>query len=167
MERTFTLADIEQCTRLPLERLRYVVDSRILPGHRNGRIVLRTSHGRGIARTFMGFEAFGIVVAVLMLDGGMRRQMAMDCLDLLCDYGVPGSRDVESVPLYQAYSRREIIGLEIGDGVNVRLVGSGQDPKIMGPYPWVQVKTRGEVHGYEPLVAIQINVVKLRHCFSG
>src|SRR5690242_18653602 len=111
MGRTFTLANIEQCTRCPLERLRYVVDSRILPGHRNGRLALRTSHGRGVARTFTGFEAFGTVVAVLMLEGGMRRQRLMDCLDLLCDYGVPGSHDVESIPLYQAYSQPEIGGL--------------------------------------------------------
>jgi hypothetical protein len=166
MIKSFTLIAIEQSTGIPLERLRYVVDSRILPGWRSGRASFTTSHGRGTPRTFTPFSAFAIAVTVLMLDGGMRRQMVQACLDLLADYGVPGSRDVHTVPLYQAFSLREISGLEIGDSVNVRLVASNDHDKKQPIYPWVQVQTRAEVRDYEPLVAIRINVTKLRACLG-
>ena len=71
----FTLAEIAKQADLPIERLRYVIDSRIFPGWRHLKPGADASNpGRGIPRLFTPDEAFAFVVVVLMLQGGIRRR---------------------------------------------------------------------------------------------
>lgn len=159
--RSYTLADVEQATGVAVDRLRYVLDSRILPGERNGAITYRPAGERGKARKYIGLEAFGIVVTVLMLDAGLKRRTVMQCIELLTEYA-PRTRDLATSMLYQAYKNQEICGLEIGDRQNVRLVADSQPSAAAGELPWRQVETGGKVSDYTPLVTIRINIAKLR-----
>lgn len=155
MNRSYTLADIEQKTGLSVNRLRYVIDTNFLPGWRS----LERSPTRGAARIFMGFEAFAIAISVFMLDSGIKRKTAERCLDLMTEYP-KGTRDMTGTMLYQAYSRKEIVGLEIGDRQNIRLVGAVPSTSTM--LPWIQVETRAELAKYDPQVTIRINMTRLR-----
>lgn len=157
MHRFYTLVDIEQKTGAPVDRLRYVIDSGILPGRRNQ----KRKQTRGVARTFGGFEAFGIATTVFMLDAGLKRRTVERCLDLMVKYA-EGTRDIDSTMFYQAYSRKNIVGLEIGDRQNVRLVGAEGDVSAREKHPWIQVETHAEIAKYEPQVTIRINLTKLR-----
>lgn len=69
--------------------------------------------------------------------------------------------------LYQAYYNKDIIGLEIGDRHNVRLVAAPQKAPETIEGPWHQVETRGKVVDYSPLVTIRINIGKLREQLPG
>lgn len=158
--RSYTLADIAQATGVAVDRLRYVLDARILPGHRNGALTYRPAGERGKPRKYIGLEAFGIVVTVLMLDAGVKRQTVMQCLDLLTEYA-PGGRDLATTMLYQAYMNPKTCGLEVGDRQNVRLVASA-DSSGADEFPWRQVETRARVVDYTPLVTIRINIAILR-----
>lgn len=161
MQDSFTLADIERLSGVPIERLRYVIDSKILPGSRNGKLERTITPGRGVARRFSGFESFSIVIALLLLDAGMKRDAVKKCFDILCAYA-QGTRDINSVMLYQAYDRREVVALELGDAQNVRLVHLVTPQGPAKPDGWIQVPTRAKVVDYSPLVTIRIDVVKLR-----
>lgn len=157
LDRSYTLADIEQNTGAPVDRLRYVIDSGILPGWRNH----KRKSTRGVARRFTGLEAFGIATTVCMLDAGIKRRTVERCLGLMAKCA-EGTRDIGSTMFYQAYSRKDIIGLEIGDRQNIRLVGAESDASVRGKHPWIQVETHAEITKYEPLVTIRINLTKLR-----
>ena len=165
MQQSFTLADIEQLTGVPVDRLRYILDSRILPGSRNSARPRIVSPGRGVARRFLGIEAFGIVVAVLMLDAGVKRETLKRCLDLLTEYA-KGTKDISTTMLSQAYSQPGAVALELGDGQNVRLLFDPAQPPIARATPtsgeWIQVNTRARLRDYAPLVTIRIDVSKLR-----
>jgi hypothetical protein len=165
VQESFTLADIDQRSSIAVERLRYVIDSKILPGRRNGKVEGTITPGRGVARRFTGFESFGIVIAVLMLDAGMKRDAVKKCFEILCDYG-KGTREINSVMLYQAYQRSEIVALELGDAQNIRLVYMATPQGTARTDGWIQVQTRAKVVEYSPLVTIRIDVVKLREYFK-
>lgn len=165
MQDSFTLADIDRLSGVAVERLRYVIDSKILPGRRDGEVEGTITPGRGVARRFTGFESFGIVIAVLMLDAGMKRDAVKACFDILCAYA-QGTREISSIMLYQAYQRPEVVALELGDAQNVRLVHMMTPKKTAKADDWIQVPTRGTVSGYSPLVTIRIDVVKLREYFQ-
>lgn len=164
--RSYTLADIEQRTGVAVDRLRYVLDAKILPGSRNGAIRYVAAGERGKPRKYIGLEAFGIILTVLMLDAGIKRQTVMKCLDILTGYA-PGTRDIGTTMLYQAYRNKDIVGLEIGDRHNVRLVAAPQKSPATIEYPWHQVETRAKVIDYIPLVTIRINIAKLREQLPG
>jgi hypothetical protein len=169
---SFTLADLEQRTGVSVDRLRYILDARILPGTRRGPQVLwQKSPGRGVARTFTPYEAFGIVVAILMLDAGVKRDTLKRCLDLVCQ-PAPGTGRFQTSMLWRAFVEPGIGSLELGDGLNVRLahsaaatdrgLGSGRSPQPADP--WWQLQTRQPLaDGYDPLVTIRINVAGLRN----
>lgn len=158
MNRSYTLADIQQKTGISVDRLRYVIDTGILPGWRNP----DRAPTRGAARIFTGFEAFGIATTVFMLDSGIRRKTVMRCLDLLTKHA-KGDRALKSMMLYQTYSRKEIVGLEVGDKQNVRLIGVAKN--LPSANLWIQVETQAEIAKYDPQVTIRINVTKLRESF--
>ena len=139
MTRTITLAEIERRTGVSVDRLRYIIDTRILPGRREGTLQGTVTRGRGVARQFLEYEAFGIVIAVIMLDAGVKRDTLKQCLDILTDYP-KGTRDIRSVMLFQAFQRNEVAALELGDGQNVRLVYDSVLPTGRTG-DWIQVGT--------------------------
>ena len=164
----FTLAEIAERAALPIERLRYVIDSRILPGRRHLKPGGDASNpGRGIPRLFTPHEAFAFVVVVLMLQGGIRRRVVQACLDLLGDYLVPNSKRARDTMLIQVINDETVVALVIGDGLNIRLdFKEGARKKNSDlPRTWIQPKTRATIENYDPLLVVRINLTKIRDYF--
>jgi hypothetical protein len=165
----FTLAEIAERAALPSERLRYVIDSRILPGRRHLKPGAgASSPGRGIPRAFTPHEAFALVVVVLMLQGGIRRRVVQDCLDLLTESLVPNSRRYRDIMWIQVVYDETVVALEIGDGLNIRLdfkEGTRKNNSDL-PRTWIQPKTRATVENYDPLLVVRINLAKIRKHFK-
>jgi hypothetical protein len=156
------LTDLEMRTGIARERLRYILDQKLLPGLRGTAPV--GSSGRGVPRVFSPFEAFGVACAALLLETGLRRQAVADCMDVICAYEVPGSRNANDVPIFQAFQQRDAAYLEVGDGAHVRIYGSPDYRRRPLAFGWRKIATGEAVEGYEPLVVVQINVRKLRKC---
>lgn len=162
MNESMTLADISQRTGFEIDRLRYIVDFGILPGYRRGRVELKTSHGRGVARTFTAFSAFGIASAVAMLDHGLRRKCVMDCLELLCRSTVGRSSLMKTIPLYAAYTDEKISAFEVGDSLNLRIVADAENAGGLRANVWLQTQTGALVTEFQPLVVVSLDVRRLR-----
>lgn len=157
MDESFDLTDIQNATGITVQRLRYVIDQRLLPGGSGP----SWRRGRGSPRVFTRFEAFGVACAALLLKAGLQRRVIKDCLQMICSH-VVGRRDAASVPLYQACQERSTAYLEIGDGNYVRLVGAEDYLRKTPLLGWVDTATKTPVEMYEPLVAIRIDVARLR-----
>jgi hypothetical protein len=167
-ENGFTLAEIAERAVLPIERLRYVVDTGILPGLRRSKSEAAARQpGRGIPRKFMGFEAFSLVLVVLMLEGGVRRRVVREFMRLLMKPIVPSSQPSGVAPLIQVFKNEKIVALEIGDGLNVRLLFDEPDPakSACQPSRWIQPGTRAIIDDYDPRLAVRINLARLREYF--
>jgi hypothetical protein len=161
----YTLADIQGCTGIPLERLRYALDQRLLPAQRRGRTGGLGSRGRGVPRLLTAFEAFGIACAALLLDAGLRRRTVRACLGLLSSCGVPAIRTPEDVPLYQAFQTREVAWLEVGDQANVRLCGPENCATTVPGFAWRQVRTRAALANQHGQAAPVLPVVAFSRVF--
>lgn len=164
MADAFTLADIAKRAKVTVNRLRYVIDSGILPGNREGIVEWRSR--QGAARKYTSFEVFGIVLTVVMLDNGLRRSVVMQILDLICGYTRSRTRDINSVPLYIAFLSERVSALQIGDGVNLRFTSDAPDVGGLPANTWIQVETKAEVKGFEPLVVVELNLSKLRRLWK-
>lgn len=121
--------------------------------------------GRGVARTYTPFEAFGIACAAAMIGAGLRRRTVMNCFDLIGSPTKAGSRNLDDNPLHQAFEKRDVAILEIGDQINVRIQGSEDFRKRELDFGWRQIETGAKLTNYEPTVVVGINVAKLRTCF--
>lgn len=161
MNEAFDLAAIADRIGVPVRRLRYIVDQGLLPGGSP------SGKGRGSARRYLPFEAFGIACAAWMLKAGLRRALVRDCLKLLCSPAELGGRDPRRVPLHRAFLAREVIRLEVGDWVNVRLVGDEKSHKEGNLAGWRQVSTGAAVGPYDPNVLVSINTASLRSQLKG
>jgi hypothetical protein len=161
MSDTLTLIDIEKRTGVPLVRLRYIADSEILPSNRIQIEAAPRRPGRGVTRTFTPCEAFGMVIAVQLLDAGIRRETVSRIMDILSTRPA-GARNRNEVPLIRAFSTLEVEWLEIADGVNMRFICD--PPQSFAPIfqHWVQINTGAILSLYKPLIRIGINVERLR-----
>jgi hypothetical protein len=157
-----TLADLANRTMLPLRQLRYALDHGLLRGGQ------RASRGRGSPRSLTEFEAFVIACAAQLLQAGLRQGVVRDCVALLGRYADKKARRVSDVPLYQAFQSGTPARLEVGDGANVRLFGSGPLPREKFDTGWRQIATGARIAGaYEPLVVLGVNVGALRRMVTG
>jgi hypothetical protein len=154
MTESLDVYEIARCTGLPVRKIRYVLEHGVLPGTK------RASRGRRVTRRFTLFESFGIACAALLLEGGLRRHAVQDCMEVLSS-PPRGTHAAREVPLYRALYEAELTCLEVGDGVNVRLIGrsSTGSPGT----DWIQAAT-GEAmaSSYIPLIRLSIHVLKLR-----
>jgi hypothetical protein len=148
------LAEISQTSGVAVRKLRYVLDHQILPGAQD------TSQGRGTVRSFTPFEAFGLVVAVLMLRAGLRRALVRDCLAALTrGFG----RNVDQIPFYKAFAHGEPARLEVGDWKYVRLTVAAHLIWPASDTGWLALdKGRPPGDSYTPLVCLVMNVGQIR-----
>lgn len=148
------LAEIAERSGIAVRKLRYVLDQALLPG---GNVA---SRGRGTARSFTPFEAFGIATAAVMLEAGLKRSLIRDCLALLCQ---GPSRNLDRVLLYRAFTADLAARLEIGDWEFVRLVGAGVSPGKSFDTGWLPL-AKGAVPAekYTPLVTVALDVGQIR-----
>jgi hypothetical protein len=156
VNRSYDLAEIAESSHLSVRKLRYVLDHGLLPG---GKVA---SRGRGAARHFLGFEAFGIATATLMLEAGLRRALVRDCMAALCP---SVGRDFERIPLYRAYQARGAARLEVGDWSYARLVVEGSALKSPLDTGWIPLAGSVPVSSYAPLVCLALDVAQVRSRF--
>jgi hypothetical protein len=147
------LARIAETSGLPLRKLRYVLDHKILPG---GDV---KSRGRGAVRSLEPFEAFGVVVAAAMLGAGLKRALVRDCLALLCR---ETGRDVGGVPLYRAFLGDGPSRLEVGDWAYVRLTVSSRRPYPPVDTGWLPLGMAEPPASFAPSVALVLDIGQLR-----
>jgi hypothetical protein len=110
------MAELADLTEMPVRKLRYVFDHRVLPG------LATEAPGQGIPRTFTAFEGFGIALAARLLDAGLTRRLVGDCLAVACRRPRAGKFHA---PLYHAYTASSG-RLEIGDGRYLKLWVAGR-----------------------------------------
>jgi hypothetical protein len=134
---------ISKSTSLPIRRLRYVLEHRVLPGAE------RRSKGHRVTRHFSEFEAFGITCAAAMFEAGLRRPVVALLMSALT------RRTAAGVPLQRAFEGRADV-LEIADGVNMRLVEGRAEPD------WVQVATGTALRKYAPMTTLRLDVGRFR-----
>jgi hypothetical protein len=158
------LQTIAERTRLPLRKLRYVIDHRLLPGLRvkiDGKAV-------GQPRYFTDFEAFAVACAAAMLVGGMKREAVVQCIDGLVDLtweGEPFSkRPITELAkskgghvLSSLFTDTGTAVVMLGDGLNVRALAKSRDTG------WCQPRTLARLSDdYQPMVIVQIDLAQLR-----
>jgi hypothetical protein len=149
---------IAKATGLPLRRVRYVLEHDVLPGAE------QASKGHRVTRDFTGFEAFGIALAALLLEGGLRRAVVARCVATLVATPVPARYPQGHCPLMYAYTLTGPSRLEVGDGVNLRLAAAPPRPgRPSLDTGWLQAATGAAVTGtYAPMVTVGVDVGRLR-----
>jgi hypothetical protein len=155
------MTELATLTGLPVRKLRYVFDHRVLPGLRGA------SAGHGVPRTFTAFEGFGIALAARLLDAGLTRKVVAAVLDAACRPTGP-TRAPADVPLYRAYAARAG-RLEIGDGRHLRL----RTPKRPGlanalDTGWLTLGDPGEAgRDHTPVVHVMVELGGLADALHG
>ena len=155
------MAELAARTGLPVRKLRYVFDHRVLPGLQGA------SAGHGVPRTFTDYEGFGIALAVRLLDVGVTRKAVAAALGAACrpSGSTPGPAEI---PLFRAYTLRAG-SLEIGDGRYLRL----RAPKRPGlgnalDTGWLPMMPSGRVVGdYTPVVCVTVELGGLAQAIQG
>jgi hypothetical protein len=133
-----------------------VLDHGLLPG---GKIA---SRGRGSARRFTAFEAFGIALATLMLEAGLRRALVRECMSAVSP---AVGRDLDRNPLYRAFTSRGAARLDVGDWLYVRMVVDGSPLKPPLDTAWLPLAGSGPAGSYTPLVCLGLDVAQVRGRF--
>ena len=166
-EPSMELQTIADRTQLPLRKLRYVLDHRLLPGLR----VKIDGNEVGRPRYFTDYEAFGVACAAALLGGGVKREAVihfMNAMTKLTWEGAPYAKQpgsshlervkkLEKVAFYTAYSKTGAAIAMLGDGVNIRVYGKGGDTG------WRQPQTLARLNEeYRPLIVVQLDLARLR-----
>jgi hypothetical protein len=155
------MAELTVRTCVPVRKLRYVLDHRILPGLQG------VASGHGVPRTFTPFEGFAIALAARLLDAGVTRKLIAAALGTVCrPIGSP--QTPHDVPLFRAYTAGAG-SVEIGDGLSVRLrvprrpgVGNALDTG------WLPLKSSENVGGdYTPVVRVTVDLGTFAQAVQG
>lgn len=149
------LTDLSRCSGITLRRLRYAIYHALVPG------VQPKDIGRGSIRSFTDYESFGIALAAMLFDAGLKRPLVAGCLWQLSqkfDRTVP----VQDVPLYTAFVSLGPASILIGDGRYVRLRASRHPRKGVLDTGWTNSDGERPITKYEPVVLLQVNLDRLR-----
>jgi hypothetical protein len=137
-------------------RLRYAVYHMLMPG------VARVSVGRGSIRHFMGSEAFGIALAAMLLDAGLKRELVIDCFKVVTNQHAAAAPSASN-PLDRAFISRGPVHLEVGDRRFVRLRAGRARGSESFDTGWIPADGgMAAPADYEPVVAVRINLTPLR-----
>ena len=151
------IADIAEVSGLGLRKVRYVLDQGLLPGGK------QSSRGRGAARYFTDYEAFGIALAAWMLEAGLKRALVRDVMGVICLSSGGRSRALKltNTPLYRCFTARVTAQVEIGDWAYARVCGTS----LEGPFDtgWLPLdKDLTPSTGFKPLVAVVLDAGQIR-----
>lgn len=155
------MAELAARTGLPVRRLRYVFDHRVLPGLRG------PSTGHGVPRTFTDYEGFGIALAARLLYAGLTRKVVAAVFDAASRPAGPTGAP-RDVPLYRAYAVRAG-ALEVGDGQHLRVRAPGR-PGLGEALDtgWLPLGSSGRAPGDRaPTVHVTVELGGLAHAIQG
>lgn len=149
------LAELSARTGLPVRRLRYALDHRVLPGQ------AADAPGQGVPRTFTPFEGFGIALAARLLDAGLTRRLVAAALAAACRPTDGGPGSPSNTPLYRPFAHAAG-GVEIGDAPYVRV----RAPRAPGVGPeldtgWVPLDDDPAPPDYRPAVLVTADLGEL------
>jgi hypothetical protein len=145
------LLDITSRTGLPIRRVRYVLEHRILPGTE------KASRGHRVPRTFTSFESFGIALAAVLLEAGIRRPLVQRLIDQLLRQLPDAKGRARSALLSQLYHTAEASLLELADGDHFRVqIGIGP------PSEWLPLRRQVSRPPAEPLAIVRVDAGRLR-----
>jgi hypothetical protein len=165
---TITLEDISRRIGISREKLRYVIDQRLLPDRLEDWMHADTewgSRGRGTPRRFTPYEAFCVACATILLDAGLRRQTLKDCLKILCSPPNPRVDGLSTSPLRRAFDGVGETLVEVGDGVHVRMRDATPGEHSFVYLGWRHSDSGATLAEYHPLVVLSLHVAKLRAKF--
>ncbi|WP_020475871.1 hypothetical protein [Zavarzinella formosa] len=149
------MAELAKRTGLPVRKLRYISDHRVLPGLRG------IQAGHGVARTFTNLEGFAIALAARLLDSGLSRKLVTSALAAACRPG--GPPETTPVPHLSRVFHMSAGRLEIGDAKYAR-VHAPRDRSIGGVFDtrWMSLSsvlaTRDD---YTPTVLVAVELDEL------
>lgn len=150
---------INERTGLPLRKIRYVLDHRLLPGMR-----IKTDENRhGHPRSFTPLEGFGIACATTLLVGGVKRDATIEFLDALCSFSFKrsGRRKTQVVArtfLEEVWGSPSDLSAtaKLGDGLNVRFTFGDRDSQ------WLQPGTFAELKAFHPKITVSLDLADIR-----
>jgi hypothetical protein len=153
------MAELADLTGIPVRKLRYVFDHRVLPG------LAAETPGQGVARTFTEYEAFGIALAAQMLETGLTRRLVAACLAVVCRRPRTGKAHAPLDHAYTASSGR----LEVGDGRYARLWTAGRRGVAEAlDTGWLPLEGGNAVPaGYAPAVLVSVELGALAKAVCG
>lgn len=153
------LQTIAARTNLPLRKLRYVFDHRLLPG-------LQVKHATemiGHPRYLTPLEALGVACAAALVEGGLRREAITTVLDgLMARQSVP-ARQKSGLTLLEKASQPGVSPAlaSLADGDYLRLHVGNHDTK------WLKRGTFAKAQDYRPRVVVQVDLAAIRDALAG
>jgi hypothetical protein len=153
------LQTVARLTRLPIRKVRYVLDHRLLPGLR----VAGQPELVGRARTLTDLEGFSVACAAVLLESGVRKETVIEFMTVLAEFPV-GTSPRRKRPLFaiQRAFEATVTPAEamLGDGTNLRFRLGREDTG------WIQPGTYARLAAaYQPRVVISIDLTRLRNVF--
>jgi hypothetical protein len=153
------LQTIAELTRLPIRKIRYVLDHRLLPGLR----VEGQPDLVGRARILTDLEGFAVACAAILLESGVRKEAVIEFMAGLSGFPMgripAGKRSIHAI---QKAFERTVTPAEalLADGMNLRFKFGHEDTG------WVQPRTYAPLsHGYQPRMVISIDLAHVRDAF--
>ena len=141
-------------TRIPIRKIRYVLDHRLLPGTRVKTDAERVGH----PRSFTDVEGFGIACAAALLVCGVKRNAVIEFMESICGYAwehVKGQRRHMTFVQAAFLPQREAIAM-LGDGLTVRFqIGERLTD-------WFQPVTFAQLKDYHPRGEIRLDLGRIR-----
>ncbi len=162
---------IAERARLPVRKIRYVVDQRILPRMR--RRVQKQLAGQ--PRDFTDMTGYHIACAACLLEAGVQRPVVVEMMARLADMPWPPAGRAEGRPSRtQRALPRPRTAIEalyhgpgadaavlVGDGVNLRVRLRGIDTG------WVEPRSGARLdESYRPVVVVYLNLAPLLEAFE-
>ncbi len=153
------LQTIAELTRLPVRKIRYVVDQRLLPGLR----VEGQPDLVGRARILTDLEGYAVACAAILLESGVRKEAVVEFMAALSGFPMgQASAGKKSIRALQKAYEPKVTPAEafLADGMNLRFKFGREDTG------WLQTGTYAPLsRGYEPRMVISINLAYLRDVF--
>lgn len=156
------LQSLQQRTGIPIRRLRYVVDHRLVPEL----YIDLTPHEAGRPRRFAEDVGFGIVCAARLLDLGLPHKVIRRFLDGMLQIELPASKRGPAKGALVAVLEQGIDACaELGDGLNVRMLA----PDVSYESPWFAVGNPAPLSkSYRPTVVVTLDLGQIRkQVYSG
>jgi hypothetical protein len=157
--RQMDLQTVARLTRLPVRKIRYVLDHRLLPRLR----VAGQPDLVGRARILTDLKGFAVACAAILLESGVRKEAVVEFMAGLSDFPVGKRRD-DKHPVYAVQKAFEAKGMPaeamLADWINLRFKFGRHDTG------WVQPRTYAPLADmYQPRVVISIDLASLRDAF--
>lgn len=146
------ISTIATRARIPLRRVRYVLDHRLLPGQ-----VKVAKRDVGQRRHFTDFEGFSVACAAALLHGGAKRETVLRFMKAMCDIPSKQATGWRVNALFDVFYGSGPANVMLGDNTNIRLQWNSHDTE------WFQPETGALLRDYFPVVTMQIDLARVRN----